>query len=100
METWEAAVTVECRIDGKTRSLRAIGPLSTADAGTWLQAFWLAVICRDANRMTQLCHVPLERLRAPESASTQLAGRVSHLITHSDGNRVPTGSLLRTSRNR
>ncbi|MFD5073218.1 immunity 49 family protein [Streptomyces sp. NPDC058371] len=84
VETWEATVTamqlgsalfavtganegaVECRIDRKMRSLRAIGPLSTADAGTWLQAFWLAVICREQDRMTQLCEIPLERLRAPE----------------------------------
>jgi hypothetical protein len=84
VETWEAAVTamqlgsalfvvtgvsdgtVECRIDRKMRSLRAVGPLSTADAGTWLQAFWLAVICREQDRMTQLCEIPLERLRAPE----------------------------------
>ncbi|MEN1883872.1 immunity 49 family protein [Streptomyces mirabilis] len=84
VETWEATVTamqlgsalfavtgvsegtVECRIDREVRSLRAVGPLSTADAGTWLQAFWLAVICREQDRMTQLCEIPLERLRAPE----------------------------------
>ncbi|MGW5862502.1 immunity 49 family protein [Streptomyces sp. NPDC055239] len=84
VETWEAAVTamqlgsalfavtgvsegtVECRIDRKVRSLRAVGPLSTADAGAWLQAFWLAVICREQGRMTQLCEIPLDRLRAPE----------------------------------
>ncbi|MFB7245875.1 hypothetical protein CW362_40000 [Streptomyces populi] len=84
VETWEATVTamqlgsalfavtgvsdgtVECRIDREMRGLRAVGPLSTADAGTWLQAFWLAVICREQDRMTQLCEIPLERLRAPE----------------------------------
>ncbi|MGW7824781.1 immunity 49 family protein [Streptomyces puniciscabiei] len=84
VETWEATVDamqlgsalfsvasanegiVECRIHHKMRSLAATGPLSTASAGTWLTAFWLAVICRDQQRMTQLCEVPLERLRAPE----------------------------------
>ncbi|MGW7271232.1 immunity 49 family protein [Streptomyces sp. NPDC054864] len=84
LETWEATVsamqlgsalfavtgvsegTVECRIDREVRSLRAIGPLSTADAGTWLQAFWLAVICREQGRMTELCEIPLDRLRAPQ----------------------------------
>ncbi|GAA3085217.1 immunity 49 family protein [Streptomyces rectiviolaceus] len=89
VETWEAAVTamqvgsalfavtgvsegtVECRIDRKVRSLRAVGPLSTADAGTWLQAFWLAVICRDQERMTQLCAIPLDRLRAPQGQYDQ-----------------------------
>ncbi|WP_030543269.1 immunity 49 family protein [Streptomyces albus] len=84
VETWEAAVnamqlgsalfavtgvsegTVECRINRKVRSLPATGPMSTADAGNWLTAFWLAVICRERQRMTQLCEVPLERLRSPE----------------------------------
>ncbi|MFF1450672.1 immunity 49 family protein [Streptomyces sp. NPDC058274] len=84
VETWEAAVTamqlgsalfavtgasegiIESRIDRKMRSLPAIGERSTADAGNWLTAFWLAVICREQDRMTQLCEIPLERLRAPE----------------------------------
>lgn len=84
VETWEAAVNamqlgsalfavseaseghVECRINHKTRRLPAIGRLSAADAGNWLTAFWLAVICRDQQRMTQLCEIPVERLRAPE----------------------------------
>ncbi|MEU9317114.1 immunity 49 family protein [Streptomyces sp. NPDC048295] len=86
VETWEAAVnamqlgsalfavtgtsegTIECRIDRKLRTLPAAGPLSAADAGNWLTAFWLAVICREQQRMTQLCEIPLERLRAPEGA--------------------------------
>ncbi|MFF8615080.1 immunity 49 family protein [Streptomyces sp. NPDC015350] len=86
VETWEAAVnamqlgsalfaatgitegTVECRINRKLRNLPAAGPLPSADAGNWLSAFWLAVICREQQRMTQLCEIPLERLRAPEGA--------------------------------
>lgn len=84
VETWEAAVSamqlgsalfavtagseghVECRIDRKVRRIPAIGSLPTAKAGAWLEAFWLAVICREQDRMRQLCEVPLERLRAPE----------------------------------
>ncbi|MDQ0941965.1 immunity 49 family protein [Streptomyces sp. V1I1] len=84
VETWEAAVnamqlgsalfavtgvsegSVECRINRKLRTIPAVGPLSTADAGNWLTAFWLAVVCRDQTRMTQLCEIPLERLRSPE----------------------------------
>ncbi|MGA4842068.1 immunity 49 family protein [Streptomyces sp. G45] len=83
-ETWDAAVNamqlgsalfavtgasegfVECRINRKTRRIPAIGPLPSADAGNWLTAFWLAVICREQDRMTQLCEIPLERLRAEE----------------------------------
>ncbi|MFF3782917.1 immunity 49 family protein [Streptomyces sp. NPDC001933] len=87
VETWEATVnamqvssalfavtgmnegTVECRINRKLRNLpAAVGPRSSADAGNWLMAFWLAVICREQQRMTQLCEIPLERLRAPEGA--------------------------------
>ncbi|MGD3112460.1 immunity 49 family protein [Streptomyces sp. YGL11-2] len=83
-ETWEATVNamqlgsalfavtgtsegpIQCRIDRKMRTLQAIGPLASADAGNWLTAFWLAVICREQQRMTELCEIPLERLRAPE----------------------------------
>ncbi|MFJ2898922.1 immunity 49 family protein [Streptomyces sp. NPDC087218] len=86
-ETWDATVnamqlgsalfavtgitegTVECRINRKLRTLPAArGPRSSADAGNWLSAFWLAVICREQQRMTQLCEIPLERLRSPEGA--------------------------------
>ncbi|MFD3976686.1 immunity 49 family protein [Streptomyces cyaneofuscatus] len=86
IETWESTVnalqlgsalfavtgtqdgSVECRINRKLRTVPAIGPMSTADAGTWLSAFWLAVICRDQDRMTQLSEIPLERLRSPEGS--------------------------------
>lgn len=84
VETWETTVnamqlgaalfavsgvskgTVECRINRKLRTIPATGPMSTASAGTWLSAFWLAVICRDQERMTQLSEIPLERLRSPQ----------------------------------
>ncbi|MBK6042040.1 immunity 49 family protein [Streptomyces sp. MBT55] len=86
VETWESTVkalqigsalfavtgaregTVDCRIDRKMRTIPAIGPQPTADAGTWLSAFWLAVICRDQDRMTQLSEIPLDRLRSPEGS--------------------------------
>ncbi|WP_405504790.1 immunity 49 family protein [Streptomyces anulatus] len=86
VETWESTVismqlgaalfavtystegTIECRIDRKQRSLPAPASRPTADAGTWLSAFWLAVICRDQERLTQLCEIPLERLRSPEGS--------------------------------
>ncbi|MFF3245941.1 immunity 49 family protein [Streptomyces sp. NPDC002870] len=84
LETWEATVnamqlgsalfavtgasegTVECRINGRMRTVPVIGPQPFADAGNWLSAFWLAVVCREQQRMTQLCEIPLERLRSPE----------------------------------
>ncbi|WP_432149063.1 immunity 49 family protein [Streptomyces sp. bgisy029] len=86
IETWESTVnalqlgsalfavtaaqdgSVQCRINRKLRNIPATGPMSTADAGTWLSAFWLAVICRDQDRMTQLSEIPLGRLRSPEGS--------------------------------
>lgn len=83
-ETWEAVVTtmqvatamfavtgrdsgvVECRINHKVRELAAIGPRRFADAGNWITAFWLTVVCRDQQRMTDLCRIPIEALRSPE----------------------------------
>ncbi|MFD8910705.1 immunity 49 family protein [Streptomyces sp. NPDC059575] len=82
LPTWEAAVTamqvrqaafaaavrtegvVRCRIVGEVRSIPATGPQFYANAGNWLSAFWLAIVCRDQVRMTELCEVPLEVLRA------------------------------------
>ncbi|MET9365435.1 immunity 49 family protein [Streptomyces sp. NPDC006632] len=82
-ETWEAWVaatqtgsalfasasapegsTVECMIAHKPRTIPGLGgPTHFTDAGTWLQAFWLAIICRDQTRMTQLAHYPVELMR-------------------------------------
>ncbi|MFE6591270.1 immunity 49 family protein [Streptomyces sp. NPDC057781] len=83
LETWEAWVmamqvgsalfasatasegsTVECMIGHEVRTIPAVGVTHFVDAGTWLEAFWLAVVCRDQARMTQLCEVPVETLRA------------------------------------
>ncbi|MER6122028.1 immunity 49 family protein [Streptomyces sp. NPDC001795] len=81
-ETWEAWVaamqvgsamfaaatttegSVECRVAHKVRTIPAIGPRHFTDAGNWITAFWLAIVCRDQNRMTQLSSVPIELLRA------------------------------------
>ncbi|MEI5527333.1 immunity 49 family protein [Streptomyces brasiliscabiei] len=81
-ETWEAWVTatqvgsalfaaavtteesVECRIAHEPRVLPAIGAQHFTDAGNWITAFWLAIVCRDQGRMTGLCEVPVELLRA------------------------------------
>ncbi|WP_371788231.1 immunity 49 family protein [Streptomyces griseoaurantiacus] len=86
IETWEAVVTamqvysalfavtgategtVQCRIDHEVRTLPAIGPRPYADAGNWLTAFWLTVVCRDQKRLTELSQIPLDRLRSEEGA--------------------------------
>ncbi|WP_290439817.1 immunity 49 family protein [Streptomyces sp. JHA26] len=56
--------TVQCMIGHEVRTIPAVGVTHFTDAGTWLEAFWLAVVCRDQARMTQLCQVPVETLRA------------------------------------
>lgn len=81
-ETWDATVnamqlgsalfavtgasegSVQCRINHKVHNLPAVGPLASADAGNWITAFWLAVICREPQRLTRLCEIPLEQLRS------------------------------------
>ncbi|MDB1086315.1 immunity 49 family protein [Streptomyces sp. ACA25] len=55
--------TVACRINHEVRAIPATGAQYFTDAGNWLTAFWLAVICRDQGRMSQLCRVPLSLLR-------------------------------------
>ena len=82
LPTWEATVaamqvstaafaaaghsegTVECRINDEIRSIPATGPQHYTNAGNWLTAFWLSVVCREQARMTRLCEVPLDVLRA------------------------------------
>ncbi|NUK19777.1 immunity 49 family protein [Streptomyces lunaelactis] len=55
--------TVSCRIADEVRNIRATGPEHYTDAGNWLTAFWLAVICREQGRMDQLINVPMSLLR-------------------------------------
>ncbi|MBC2864068.1 immunity 49 family protein [Streptomyces mexicanus] len=81
LPTWEAWVTamqvgsalfasatskgdaVECRILHRVRVLPAVGVQPYTDAGNWLNAFWLAIICRERGRLTQLANVPVSLLR-------------------------------------
>lgn len=81
VRTWEATVTamqvstaafaaanrtdetVECCIGDQMRPITATGPQYYANAGNWLTAFWLSIVCREQGRMTQLCEIPLQLLR-------------------------------------
>ncbi|MFG2622936.1 immunity 49 family protein [Streptomyces sp. NPDC048507] len=56
--------TAQCRIHHAVRTLPATGPNHDARASAWLQAFWYAIITRDQPRMTELCELPLDVLRA------------------------------------
>ncbi|MEV5088970.1 immunity 49 family protein [Streptomyces griseoincarnatus] len=65
--TAEEGSVVECVIGHEVRRIPAVGVTHFTDAGTWLEAFWLAVVCRDQARMTRLCEVPIETLRASDA---------------------------------
>ncbi|QEV51362.1 hypothetical protein CP981_06520 [Streptomyces platensis] len=54
---------VQCRIAHKDRTLQATGPEWYVHPGSWLSAFYLAVVCREKDRITSLCRVPLSVLR-------------------------------------
>ncbi|AEN10145.1 MULTISPECIES: immunity 49 family protein [unclassified Streptomyces] len=54
---------VQCRIAHQDRTLQATGPQWYVTPGSWMTAFYLAVICREKDRITALCHVPLSLLR-------------------------------------
>jgi hypothetical protein len=46
------------------RTIPATGPQYYADAGTWITAFWLSVICRESARLDMLSTTPLDLLRS------------------------------------
>ncbi|MFD1663596.1 immunity 49 family protein [Streptomyces caeni] len=54
---------VQCRIAHKDRTLRATGPQWYVTPAAWLTAFYLAVVCREKDRITALCQVPMSLLR-------------------------------------
>ncbi|MFE7662557.1 immunity 49 family protein [Streptomyces celluloflavus] len=54
---------VQCRIAHKDRMLPATGPQWYVHPGSWLSAFYLAVVCREKDRITALCQAPLSLLR-------------------------------------
>ncbi|MCX5377633.1 immunity 49 family protein [Streptomyces sp. NBC_00091] len=56
--------TTQCRIHHELRTLPATGPNHAARAAAWVRAFWYAIITRDQPRMTELCELPLDVLRA------------------------------------
>lgn len=57
---------VACRVGtlDEIRRLPATGPQEYLHAGNWLTAFYLALICRENDRLNQLAQVPVEFLRA------------------------------------
>lgn len=87
LETWESFVRamqigsamfasampqdgdIERMIAHEMRPVKVTEPKYYSSAGNWLESFWLAVICREKDRMTELCQVPVDVLRqgAPDA---------------------------------
>ncbi|MEV5983961.1 immunity 49 family protein [Streptomyces sp. NPDC052051] len=57
---------VPCRIGshGQIKNLPATGPKDYLHAGNWLTSYYLAVICRENERLDQLARIPVSFLRA------------------------------------
>ncbi|MFE1077166.1 immunity 49 family protein [Nocardiopsis alba] len=60
--------TVERLINQKTRTLHHLPLNHSYDAGSWLTAFFLAVTCRDEQRVASLCQIPPQLLREASEA--------------------------------
>ncbi|MET9866654.1 immunity 49 family protein [Streptomyces sp. NPDC006386] len=54
---------VLCRIAHKDRTLQATGQEWYVHPGAWITAFYLAVVCREKDRITALSRVPVSLLR-------------------------------------
>ncbi|MCY0952744.1 immunity 49 family protein [Streptomyces sp. H27-S2] len=55
--------TVTCKIRQEERHLATTGPQPYLNAETWLDAFYLAMICREAARLDMLARIPVSLLR-------------------------------------
>lgn len=55
--------TVTCKIRQEERHLATTGPQTYLNANTWLDAFYLAMICREAARLDMLARIPVSLLR-------------------------------------
>ncbi|MGW7087143.1 immunity 49 family protein [Streptomyces sp. NPDC054871] len=97
IDTWDAwAVAVqlgsalfagaqaqECRLgEDIVRQLPAIPAAPPADARAWLDAFYIAVACRQKDRADRLCQVPLEVLRQDDSVDAYVLHWIDTLQTY------------------
>jgi hypothetical protein len=68
--------------DDFTRRLPAIPAQPPADTRAWLDAFYLAVVCRQRARLDRLCRVPLEVLGQDDSADEYVLHWIDTLQTY------------------
>lgn len=55
--------TFECRTHHEVRTRSVTGPRTYTNAPSWIDAPHFALICRDQQRLTELCEVPMAVLR-------------------------------------
>ncbi|MFG3495849.1 immunity 49 family protein [Streptomyces sp. NPDC047928] len=55
--------TVTCKVRQEERHLATTGPQTYLHANAWLDAFYLAIICREAARLDMLAQIPVSLLR-------------------------------------
>lgn len=61
--TADEGSTVTVRIKEREHTLPALRPETPVNAGAWITSFYLAMICRDNNRLGRLARVPVSLLR-------------------------------------
>src|SRR5699024_2751552 len=73
---------LQFRIYHKIRHTNGIGPIYSANASNWLDAFFLTCVCRDVDRRRELCEIPVEFLKeCGESQGTQYNPFVYHWVS-------------------
>ncbi|MDJ0463803.1 immunity 49 family protein [Streptomyces sp. H27-C3] len=64
------------------RQLPALAAEPPADAHAWLDALYLAVVCRQRDRISRLCQVPLQTLRQDDSVDEYVLHWIDTLQTY------------------
>lgn len=97
LDTWDAWATAvqlgsalfigaqpqDCHLgEDIVRQLPAMPAEPPADARAWLDALYLAVVCRQTDRIGRLCEVPLEVLRQDDSVDEYVLHWIDTLQTY------------------
>ncbi|MFE9370100.1 immunity 49 family protein [Streptomyces sp. NPDC006711] len=91
----------ECHLgEDLVAPLPALPAEPPADARAWLDALYLALVCRQWERIGRLCHVPLDRLREDDSVDEYVLHWVDTLQSFFSGRPMDdtVGRLLDTMR--